>query len=80
MNRKGFRKVSPEQARQQTITALQHLRDESVRMAKDSLAAGEWRTALTCLGKAAMYDDQNTALGSGADSVVQTDDRDGTVD
>lgn len=57
--RKGFRKVSPQQARRQTIATLQYLRDESIRMARDSLTAGDWRAALTCLGKAAMYDDQS---------------------
>ncbi|HLJ62365.1 MAG TPA: hypothetical protein VKZ50_21810 [bacterium] len=61
MNRKGFRKVSQAQARQQTVTTLQHLRDESIRMAKESLAEGAWRVALTCLGKAALYDDRATA-------------------
>ncbi|MGA7989320.1 MAG: hypothetical protein WCB51_13085, partial [Candidatus Dormiibacterota bacterium] len=57
-----------EQARQQTIATLQHLRDESILMAKDSLAAGEWRSALTCLGKAAMYDDQATAMAHGSEA------------
>jgi len=37
-------------------------------MARDSLAAGEWRAALTCLGKTAMYDDQSMALASEADA------------
>jgi len=66
--RKGFRKVSPQQARRQTIATLQYLRDHSIRLAASSLAAGDWRAALTCLGKAAMYDDQSTAKGWGGDS------------
>jgi len=68
VNRNGFRKVSSEQARQQTITALLHLRDGCIRMAKDSLSAGEWRAALTCLDKAAIYNDQRTALARGGDA------------
>jgi len=67
VTRKNVRKVSPQQARQRTITTLQYLRDEAVRMATESLAAGEWRAALTCLGKAAMYDDQSAALARDAD-------------
>jgi hypothetical protein len=65
--RKGFRKVSPQQARRQTIAALQHLRDKSICMAAASLEAGDWRAALTCLGKAAMYDDESAAKSRGGD-------------
>jgi hypothetical protein len=36
-------------------------------MARDSLAAGDWRAALTCLGKAATYDDQGAAKARDAD-------------
>ena len=45
-------------------------RDESIRMPKDSLPAGHGRAALTCLGKAAIYDDQSTAKASDADVLV----------
>jgi len=46
-------------------------RDESIRMPKDSLPAGHGRVALTCLGKAAIYDDQSTAKASDADVLDQ---------
>jgi len=62
MSRKGFHKVAPHQARRATLATLQHLRDEAIRMAKDSLAAGDWRVALTCLWKASQYDDKHTAM------------------
>ena len=68
MMRKGFAKVTPDQSRRQTMATLHHLRDKSIRMANESLAVGEWRAALTCLGKAAMYDDQAAALAGGADA------------
>ena len=67
MRRKGFPKVTPEQTRRQTAATLAHLRDESIRMARDSLEVGEWRAALTCLGKAATYDDQRAAMEHGED-------------
>jgi hypothetical protein len=60
--------VTPEQARCRTAATLAYLRDESIRMARDSLEVGEWRAALTCLGKAAMYDDQRTAMERGTDA------------
>jgi len=68
MPRKGFPKVTPEQARRQTVDALAHLRDEAIRMARASLDSGERRSALTCLHKAAMYDDQCAALERGEGS------------
>jgi hypothetical protein len=46
MPRKGFPKVPPEQARCRTAAALAYLRDESIRMARDSLEVGEWSAAL----------------------------------
>jgi hypothetical protein len=47
---------------------LQYLCGETIRMAKDSLAAGDWRAALTWWAKAAMYDDdQSTAKAHDAD-------------
>ena len=67
MRRKGFPKVTPEQTRRQTAATLAHLRDGSIRMARDSLEAGEWRAALTCLGKARLYDEQRAALERGED-------------
>jgi len=59
---KRRRAVEPQQARRQTVATLRHLRDQAIHMAKDSLAAGEWRVALTCLWKAVRYDDQATTL------------------
>ena len=46
---------------------LAHLRDEAIRLARASLDAGEWRSALTALHKAAMYDDHRAALERGDD-------------
>jgi hypothetical protein len=63
MGRKGLRRISPRDARRQTVRTLRHLRDHAIHMAQDSLAAGEWRVALLCLWKAARYDDQAAALG-----------------
>ncbi|HLJ59081.1 MAG TPA: hypothetical protein VKZ50_05055 [bacterium] len=71
MRRKGFHRVTPEQARQQAIATLKYLRDECVRMAKDSLASGEWRVALTCLGKARMYDDQRHEMDPRGDDLLE---------
>lgn len=49
------------------IATLQYLRDKCIRVTKDTLAVGDWRAALTCLGKAAMYDDQSAAKARDAD-------------
>ncbi|HYM71011.1 MAG TPA: hypothetical protein VEZ44_15545 [bacterium] len=62
MTRKGRRAVEPREARRQAVATLRHLRDQAIHMATDSLAAGEWRVALTCLWKAVRYDDQATTL------------------
>ena len=65
MTRKGFHHVAAEQTRAQLIDTLRHLRDSAIRMAKARLEAGEWRMALTCLGKAAMYDEKTSAVERG---------------
>ena len=61
MIRKGFHRVTAEQTHAQLIDTLQHLRDSAIRRAKETLNAGDWRTALTCLSKAAMYDEKASA-------------------
>jgi len=65
MNRKGFHRITTEQTRTQLIDALHHLRDYAISRAKETLNAGDWRRALMCLGKAAMYDDQSKAAERG---------------
>lgn len=44
------------------LATLEHLRDECIRMAPDSLAAREWRVARTSLGKTRVYDDQRDQM------------------
>ena len=65
MPRKGFRRVTPDQARAATIRNLRHLRDEALRFAKNATIDGDVEAAFECLARAQDYDRRTETMGRG---------------